>query len=105
MTIANQMAKKVTVTLLIGRVWDIDGFPNYFFGDDKQLYRFDSRGAVKTNKRVIIGTTQGHILKKILQPGATSPYAPSAWCYNSSIGAPTKWIGIRHLSTRAKQHP
>ncbi|GAB4054515.1 hypothetical protein [Spirosoma litoris] len=58
------MAKIVPITQLVERVWDIHGFPNYFFGHDKQLYRFDSRGQVKTNKRVIIGTTQGYILKR-----------------------------------------
>ncbi|RYF55050.1 MAG: hypothetical protein EOO39_38520 [Cytophagaceae bacterium] len=46
------------------RQWDVDGFPDYFFGHDKQLYRFDSRGCVRRNKRVLIGTTQGYILKR-----------------------------------------
>ncbi len=55
--------KKVAITRLVERIWDIDGYPNYFFGEDKKLYRFDSRGAVKTNKRIVIGTTQGYILK------------------------------------------
>ena len=45
------------------RVWDVEGYPDYFFGEDKQLYRFNSRGVVKTNKRVIVGVTQGYILK------------------------------------------
>ena len=58
------MAKKVSITHLVERVWDIEGYPNYFFGDDKRLYRFDARGTVKTNKRVVIGTTQGYILKR-----------------------------------------
>ena len=59
------MAKKVTLitATFIIRSWDIYGFPNYFFGKDKNLYRFDSRGQVKKNKRVVIGTTQGYILK------------------------------------------
>lgn len=46
------------------RSWDIEGFPNYFFGQDKHLYRLDSRGQVKRNKRIVIGTTQGYILKR-----------------------------------------
>ncbi|QDK81235.1 hypothetical protein EXU85_22540 [Spirosoma sp. KCTC 42546] len=58
------MAKKVSFMHLVDRVWDIQGFPNYFFGHDKQLYRFDSRGQVKINKRVVIGTTQGYVLKR-----------------------------------------
>lgn len=59
------MAKKVTkiTTEFIIRWWDIEGFPNYFFGKDKKLYRYDSRGRVKSNKRIVIGTTQGYILK------------------------------------------
>ncbi|GAB3760562.1 hypothetical protein [Spirosoma pomorum] len=54
----------VIKTEFIIRQWSIDGFPNYFFGTDKQLYRFDARGQVKRNKRVLIGTTQGYILKR-----------------------------------------
>jgi hypothetical protein len=57
------MALKIPVTLLTVRKWDIDGYPTYFFGADKQLYRVDSRGRVKQNKRVIIGYTAGYILK------------------------------------------
>lgn len=51
------------VQISIERVWNIEGYPNYFFGDDKQLYRFDSRGRIQRNKRVMIGYTQGYILK------------------------------------------
>ena len=32
------------VQFSIERVWDIEGFPDYFFGADNQLYRYDSRG-------------------------------------------------------------
>jgi hypothetical protein len=46
------------------RQWDIAGFPDYFFGRDKQLYRYDSRGCVRRNRRVMIGLTQGYILKR-----------------------------------------
>jgi len=58
------MAKKVSVIQLVERVWDIEGYPDYFFGHDTKLYRFDSRGQVKTNKRIIIGSTQGYNLKR-----------------------------------------
>lgn len=57
------MAKKVSVLKNIERVWNIEGYPNYFFGHDKRLYRFDSRGRVQVNKRIVIGTTQGYVLK------------------------------------------
>lgn len=60
------MARKIVVLKaeLIIRLWDVDGFPAYFFGHDKKLYRFDARGQVKQNKRIVIGTTQGYILKR-----------------------------------------
>ncbi|TAE29593.1 MAG: hypothetical protein EAZ91_12025 [Cytophagales bacterium] len=54
---------KFSFTQTVQRLWDIDGFPNYFFGQDKQLYRIDSRGQLKRNKRVMVGSTQGYILK------------------------------------------
>lgn len=57
------MANKVAATLLIERTWDIEGFPTYFFGADKQLYRYDSRGAIRQNKRVVLRYTQGYVLK------------------------------------------
>lgn len=57
------MAKKVYIIQAIERVWNVEGYPNYFFGHDKRLYRFDSRGEIKINKRIVIGTTQGYILK------------------------------------------
>jgi hypothetical protein len=58
------MRKKVPVSQLVERVWDIDGYPNYFFGADKQLYRFDSRGRVRRNKQIVVGYTKGYILKQ-----------------------------------------
>ena len=60
------MSKKVSViqAKLIERLWDIEGYPNYFFGHDNQLYRYDLRGQVKKNKRIVIGYTQGYILKR-----------------------------------------
>ncbi|GAB4030358.1 hypothetical protein GCM10028774_04840 [Spirosoma jeollabukense] len=61
---ATKMVKKVSVNTLVERVWDIEGYPNYFFGDDKQLYRYDSRGCLQQNKRIIIGYTSGYILKR-----------------------------------------
>ena len=58
------MATKIAVinAEFIVRSWNVEGYPNYFFGQDKKLYRFDSRGRVKQNKRVVIGTTQGYTL-------------------------------------------
>lgn len=56
------MARKIAATLLIVRAWDIDGFPNYFFGADNELYRYDSRGAIHKNKRLVLRYTQGYSL-------------------------------------------
>lgn len=60
---ASDMKHIISFIRTVERVWDIEGFPNYFFGHDKQLYRYGSRGRVKTNKWVIIGSTKGYILK------------------------------------------
>ena len=51
------------VSLSVQRVWDIQGFPDYFFGDDKQLYRYDSRGNLRRNKRAVKRYTIGYVLK------------------------------------------
>jgi hypothetical protein len=57
------MVKKVLETAAVERVWDIEGYPNYFFADDKRLYRIDSRGRIQRNKRILIGSTWGYIMK------------------------------------------
>lgn len=45
------------------RRWDIDGYPNYFFADDNELYRITSRGEVKRIRRNMKRYTQGYVLK------------------------------------------
>jgi hypothetical protein len=57
------MAAKIFLQSPVERVWDIEGYPNYFFGADNQLYRFDSRGRLHCNKRTVIGYTMGYVLK------------------------------------------
>ncbi|MBD2704709.1 hypothetical protein IC229_29005 [Spirosoma sp. BT702] len=57
------MPRNVTANLLIVREWDIKGFPDYFFGADKQLYRYDARGSIRKNKRIVVRYTQGYSLK------------------------------------------
>ncbi|MEZ0486141.1 hypothetical protein [Fibrella aquatica] len=56
-------SKNIPVDQLVDRMWDIEGFPNYFFGKDKQLYRYDSRGRLWRNKRIILRYTAGYVLK------------------------------------------
>ncbi|UFH52199.1 hypothetical protein [Spirosoma sp. KNUC1025] len=57
------MADKIFSSTHIERVWNIDGYPNYFFAADHQLYRFDSRGRIRRNKQIVIGYTTGYVLK------------------------------------------
>ncbi|NID09497.1 hypothetical protein [Fibrivirga algicola] len=57
------MTKHLPSYQQVERVWDIDGFPNYFFGNDKRLYRFDTRGRLWQNKRIILRYTAGYVLK------------------------------------------
>jgi len=45
------------------RIWNIEGYPNYFFGDDKKLYRVTKHGYLKENKLQLIGYTKGYVLK------------------------------------------
>lgn len=45
------------------RSWDIEGFPNYFFGADKQLYRIDKQGRLHQNKLIMVGYSKGYVLK------------------------------------------
>jgi hypothetical protein len=47
----------------VQRVWDIDGYPNYFFGEDKNLYRITARGELRRNPRHLKGYTLGYVLK------------------------------------------
>ncbi|WP_375446615.1 hypothetical protein [uncultured Fibrella sp.] len=57
------MSKRIPIYQLIERKWDIDGFPTYFFGADKKLYRFDARGRLQQNKRIMLRYTAGYVLK------------------------------------------
>lgn len=45
------------------RSWDVEGFPNYFFGSDKQLYRIDRQGRLHQNKLIMVGYSKGYVLK------------------------------------------
>ena len=53
----------VNVQTLVQRVWDVEGYPNYFFDQKGDLYRFTSRGDVKSIRRIVKRYTQGYILK------------------------------------------
>lgn len=47
---------------MVQRKWDIEGYPNYFFDEKGQLYRFTSRGEVKPLPRTVKRYTQGYTL-------------------------------------------
>jgi hypothetical protein len=47
----------------VQRLWDIDGFPNYFFAEDNELYRITARGEAKQMRRAVKRYTQGYVLK------------------------------------------
>lgn len=49
--------------LSVCRIWDIEGYPNYFFDADGQLYRITSRGDLKPGRRTVKRYTQGYVLK------------------------------------------
>ena len=57
------MNRKILVFEGVERAWDIEGFPDYFFGKDKKLYRYDSQGRIRRNKQTVIGYTTGYVLK------------------------------------------
>ena len=45
------------------RVWNVDGFPDYFLDEKGQFYRFTKRGDVKKLPRTVKRYTQGYTLK------------------------------------------
>ncbi|GAB3714018.1 hypothetical protein GCM10027592_53500 [Spirosoma flavus] len=47
----------------VQRIWDVEGFPNYFFGNDNQLYRITKRGELRPIRRSMKRYTQGYVLK------------------------------------------
>ena len=49
--------------LPIQRTWDVEGYPDYFFGNDNQLYRITRRGLLKPIRRSMKRYTQGYVLK------------------------------------------
>ncbi len=48
---------------MMQRMWDIDGYPSYFFDEKGQLYRFTSSGEVKPLSRTVKRYTQRFTLK------------------------------------------
>ncbi|GAB4031632.1 hypothetical protein [Spirosoma gilvum] len=57
------MIKRFIHTVPVQRIWDIEGYPTYFFGDDNELYRITKRGELKRIRRSVKRYTQGYVLK------------------------------------------
>ncbi|WP_157579173.1 hypothetical protein [Spirosoma montaniterrae] len=60
---AKLIKRYVQLQKAVQRVWDIDGYPTYFFDEKGQLYRFTARGDVKPLRRTVKRYTQGYTLK------------------------------------------
>ncbi|RIV20413.1 hypothetical protein DYU11_20410 [Fibrisoma montanum] len=57
------MIKRYVQQVPVQRNWDIEGYSNYFFGDDNELYRITKRGELRRIRRSIKRYTQGYVLK------------------------------------------
>ncbi|WP_080057433.1 hypothetical protein [Spirosoma aerolatum] len=57
------MIKRYIHWVPVQRLWDIEGYPTYFFGDDHELYRITKRGELKRIRRSMKRYTQGYVLK------------------------------------------
>ena len=49
--------------LFIDPKWIIEGYPDYFFGNDKYLYRIKNNFQARRCNKTVIGYTQGYVLK------------------------------------------
>ncbi|MFD2574474.1 hypothetical protein ACFSUS_27815 [Spirosoma soli] len=45
------------------RIWDIEGYDNYFFDNNNELYRITKRGELRRIRRSMKRYTQGYVLK------------------------------------------
>ncbi|MBO0933763.1 hypothetical protein [Fibrella aquatilis] len=55
--------KQKQVLAAADRVWDIEGYPNYFLDAQGRLYRFNARGEIIALKRAVKRYTVGYVLK------------------------------------------
>lgn len=49
--------------LFVDAIWLVEGYPDYFFGEDKNFYRIKSNGKARQCKLTVIGYTKGYVLK------------------------------------------
>ncbi|QJW88739.1 hypothetical protein HNV11_04765 [Spirosoma taeanense] len=57
------MTIRYQLTAVVQRIWDIEGYPNHFFGDDNELYRITKRGELRRIRRSMKRYTQGYVIK------------------------------------------
>lgn len=57
------MIKRYIHQVPVQRIWDVEGYPDYFFGDDNELYRITRRGELRRIRRSMKRYTQGYVLK------------------------------------------
>ena len=57
------MIRRYVIEVPVQRNWDIDSYPNYFFGSNNELYRVTKRGELKPIRRSMKRYTQGYMLK------------------------------------------
>lgn len=50
-------------TLFVVPVWLIEGYPDYFFAEDKNLYRIKENGKARQCRQTMIGYSKGYVLK------------------------------------------
>ncbi len=49
--------------IFVKRVWLVNGYPDYFVGDDNKMYRIKKDVNVRACKLTQIGYSQGYVLK------------------------------------------
>lgn len=50
-------------SLLIERIWLIEGYPDYFVGQNNRIYRIKNDFEVRECKLTIVGYSKGYVLK------------------------------------------
>lgn len=58
-----KVIKRYIQQVPVQRIWDIEGYPGHFIGDDNELYRITKRGELRRIRRSMKRYTQGYVLK------------------------------------------
>ena len=60
---AIKKAKMLVDSLLIERIWLIEGYPDYFVGQNSRMYRIKNDYEVRECKLTVVGYSKGYVLK------------------------------------------